>query len=243
MTRLIAVLLLVFALAACGQPYVSQDGDEISALSDSWEAALNAGDLDALAALYTADALLMPPNEPAQRGQEAVRTMFDGMIAAGLTLELTTLDARESGDTGYNVGVYTMRAADGTRIDTGKFAEIWKRSNGSWQIASDIWNSDMPAMKMSGGGKHVMILHEVEDAARWMAAWSGKDSRHKLFMDHGVAHVHAFHSPDKPNLTGLVVNVSDMDAFQAMLESDMGRAAAAEDGVMADTIVMMSEVE
>jgi len=64
---------------------------------------------------------------------------------------------------------------------------------------------------------HVMFMHEVEDPDRRMAAWRGKDSRHKLFKAHGAAHVHAFHSPDQPRLNGLVVAVNDMDALQAML--------------------------
>lgn len=243
MKRFIMLLPLLFALAACGQAPHSQSSDAIAALSDSWETALNAGDMDALVALYAPDAMLMPPNGSTDLGQKAARAMFGGMIAAGMTLELTTLEARASGDLGHNVGVYTMHDEDGAAVDKGKFVEIWKHNGDDWQIAVDIWNSDMPAMQMGGGEAHVMILHEVEDANRWMAAWRGKDSRKMLFKANGAEHVHAFHSADKPELAGLVVSVSDMQAFLAMLASEQGQAAAAEDGVKADTIVMMDEVE
>jgi len=64
-----------------------------------------------------------------------------------------------------------------------------------------------------------------------------------LFKENGAAHVHAFRSEDNPNLTGLVIAVEDMDALNAMLMSDDGRAAAAEDGVRMDTMVVMTEVE
>ena len=53
--------------------------------------------------------------------------------------------------------------------------------------------------------------------------------------------MHTFQSGDNPNLTGLVVSVADMDKFMAMLESDEGKAAAAEDGVKADTMVLLVE--
>ena len=61
--------------------------------------------------------------------------------------------------------------------------------------------------------------------------------------ENGAAHVHAFRSADNPNLTGLVIAVKDMDALSAMLGSDEGQAAAAEDGVRMDTMVMMTEVK
>jgi hypothetical protein len=88
-----------------------------------------------------------------------------------------------------------------------------------------------------------MILHEVEDAERWLAAWRGEDSRHDMFRANGAAHVHTFQSADKPNLTGLVIAVSDMEAFQDMLSSDAGRAAAAEDGVIADSMTVLKQAK
>ena len=88
-----------------------------------------------------------------------------------------------------------------------------------------------------------MITHSVDDADRWSAAWSGPDGRHKLFKENGAAHVHAFRSQVNPNLTGLVIAVKDMDALNAMLMSDEGTAAAAEDGVRMDTMILMEEVK
>lgn len=95
----------------------------------------------------------------------------------------------------------------------------------------------MGGMKMT----HVLITHEVEDGAHWLAAWTGPDSRHKLFKDNGAKHVHTFQDGANPNLTGLVVAVADMDKFMAMLESDEGKAAAAADGVKMDTMVLLVE--
>jgi len=88
---------------------------------------------------------------------------------------------------------------------------------------------------------HVTITHEVEDADHWFAAWSGENSRHKMFKAHGAKHVHTLQDPNNPNRTGLIIAVADMDRFKAFLESEEGQAAAAEDGVKADTMVMLVE--
>lgn len=90
---------------------------------------------------------------------------------------------------------------------------------------------------------HLVITHEVKDAEHWLAAWQGEDSRHKLFMANGAAHVHTLQDPDNPNITGLIIAVSDMDALTAMLESEEGQAAAAEDGVMPETMKMLVQAK
>ena len=90
---------------------------------------------------------------------------------------------------------------------------------------------------------HLVITHEVEDAERWLAAWQGEDSRHKLFMANGAAHVHTLQDPDNPNMTGLIIAVADMDALTAMLESEEGQAAAAADGVKPETMKMLVQAK
>jgi hypothetical protein len=111
-------------------------------------------------------------------------------------------------------------------------------------MANDIWNSDHAAAAAAGAPKtHLMIMHEVDDAEKWKSAWRGEDSRHQLFKENGAKHVHAFQSADNPSLTGLVIAVNDMDALNAIPGSEEGMAAAAEDGVKAATMSVLSEVE
>ncbi len=243
MKKLITLSAAIFMIAACSQGAPSADPSVITSRSDAWEAALNAQDIDALVALYATDARILPPNGKMSRGRDAVRAEFGAMIDAGLGGELTNVETMVSGNIAYNVGTYTLTAGDQT-VDVGKFIEIWHRGNdGEWHMANDIWNSDR---KMQAGDMpktHMMILHEVDDAGKWLAAWRGEDSRHNLFKENGAAHVHTFRSADNPNLTGLVVAVTDMDAINAMLGSDEGMAAAAEDGVRRDTIKVLTEAD
>ena len=242
-TLLLPVLLIV---TACNQAPATGDPSVIKSRSAEWEAALNAGDKDALVELYAEDVRLLPPNGEIAVGRDAVREIFGGMIDAGLTGELNSLETKVVGDIGYNVGAYKLFAG-GEVVDKGKYMEIWAPGDdGQWRYTNDMWSSDLPpAMPEadSADRTHVMIMHEVEDGARWLAAWRGDDSRRKLFKANGAHHIHTFQSGDNPNLTGLVIAVDDMDAMNAMLSSEEGAAAAAADGVDLDNMTMLMEAE
>jgi uncharacterized protein (TIGR02246 family) len=244
MKRLISVLPLLLVMAACGQSAPSTDTAGIEAGSDAWEAALNAKDIDALVNLYTEDARLLPPDGEMSVGHDGVRAAFSAMIDAGQSGVTTIVEATVSGDVGYIVGTFTVEAG-GDQLGTGKYIEVWHRGDdGAWRIANDIFNNDAAPprpKKHKMNMTHLMITHEVDDADHWMAAWTGENSRHKMFTDNGAKRVHTFRSADNPNLTGLVIGVRDMDALNAMLSSDKGQAAAAEDGVRMDTIVTLIE--
>ena len=245
MKRLVRFLPLFLFVAACSQNAPATDPSVITSRSDIWETALNAGDIETLMTNYTSDARILPPNEKAATGTEAVRAAFGSMIDAGITGSLTSIEAAVSGDIGYNVGTYAL-STGGDVVDTGKYLETWRRgADGQWRISNDIWNSDMPAaMTMDDGPKtHLMITHEVDDVEHWLAAWRGEDSRHALFKANGAAHVHTFTSADNPNLAGLVIAVKDMAALNAMLESEEGVAAAAADGVRGDTMTVLTEAK
>ncbi len=239
--------LVAFALlaAACSKAPAPADPSELTARSDAWEAALNAPDLDALVELYTADARIMPPDGEISTGRDAAGAAFGSMIDAGLGGRTDIVEARISGDVGYIVGTYVITAGDNT-VDRGKYTEIWKRdTDGQWRIASDIWNSDGPVEPAMHGGErtHMLIVHEVDDGAHWLAAWRGENSRHTLFEQNGAAHVHTMQDPENPNLTALIISVADMEKLNAMLTSDEGLAAAAEDGVKTETMQVLLQAE
>jgi uncharacterized protein (TIGR02246 family) len=243
MKRIILLFPLLLVISACSQTSGSADPSVITSRSEAWEAALNAKDLDALVALYTSDARVLPPNGKMVSGSDGVRAEFGSMIDAGLSNTLTSVEAMVSGDIAYNVGTYTLMAGD-EQLDVGKYIETWRRgADGQWRISNDIYNSDLPVATEDAATAHLVILHEVDDAEHWLAAWRGEDSRHKLFKENGAAHVHTFQNADNPNVTGLVVSVSDMDALNAMLQSAEGQAAAAEDGVDMKSMIVLTEAD
>ena len=60
--------------------------------------AFNAGDADALVALYERDAVMATPEGDTVRGHDAIREQWAGFIAMGGTIRLDTQHAIEIGD-------------------------------------------------------------------------------------------------------------------------------------------------
>jgi ketosteroid isomerase-like protein len=52
-----------------------------------------------------------------------------------------------SGDLGYSRGTYRFRyTANGQPAEeAGKYVVVWKKWNGAWKVAVDVWNTDAPA--------------------------------------------------------------------------------------------------
>jgi ketosteroid isomerase-like protein len=239
MKKLFLAAMLAAVVVSCAQP-ATQTSSEIPARSVEWLSALNAGDIETLATMYAENCRVLPPNAEMVSGRSGAQQVFGAMNEAGLTGGLETVEAFAAGDLAYHLGKYTIFAPDGSAADRGKFIEIWRQVSGEWLISSDIWNSDMPA---TPAGSTVIYTHEVEDPEVWLAAWRGPESRHGLFAQSGAPSVRVFQSPGEPNLTGLLVQATNLEALQAMIASPEGLAAAAEDTVRGDTVKMLLEVE
>ena len=138
MKKLVTLLPLILVAVGCTQGGApASDPSEITARSAEWDAALNAKDIDGIVALYTDDARMMAPNMPMSTGAEGVRAAFSGMIEAGLSVKLTSVDTVVAGDLAYNVGTYVLTAGD-EQVDVGKYLEIWERgADGGWPAGRD----------------------------------------------------------------------------------------------------------
>ncbi|NIO00774.1 MAG: SgcJ/EcaC family oxidoreductase [Candidatus Latescibacteria bacterium] len=58
----------------------TEDTDAIRQLAEEWHAGWLAGDAGALLALYTDDPVLMPQNQPAVIGREAIRSPYQSVF-------------------------------------------------------------------------------------------------------------------------------------------------------------------
>lgn len=114
---------------------------EISAVNRQFEDAARKGDLDRLAALYTPDAMALPPDGPLVKGRDAIKQMW-GAVAQQIGLKevrLSTLDYQQAGDTGYEVGEAALTLGSGSAVV--KFVVVWKKVDGQWRLHRDIWNT------------------------------------------------------------------------------------------------------
>jgi uncharacterized protein (TIGR02246 family) len=131
------------------QPATAGADTAIRAIADQYVKATLAGDAKAIAALYTDDAVEMPPNAPLVKGKAALEQYYQKQFAAGKIskFSLNHLETRGAGDSGYDVGTYTQTIAPGKGAamnDSGKYVVILKRVGGAWKVAYAIYNSDNP---------------------------------------------------------------------------------------------------
>jgi uncharacterized protein (TIGR02246 family) len=122
----------------------------IAQANAKWEAAAKAGDAAAVAALYTSDAIILPPNHPLVTGRVGAEQLFGGMFKSGVkSIGLHTDNVERAGDYAIETGTATVTAQpEGKEPQTsnGKYVVVWKRqSDGSWQLHRDIWNDNPPS--------------------------------------------------------------------------------------------------
>lgn len=107
------------------------------------------GDAAGVAALYTADARLMPPGVPMLSGAEAITNFWQAAMNLGIKeATLESIDVETSGDDlATEVGKFTLsiETPGGGRVaQTGKYIVLWKQDSGAWKLHADIWNMDVP---------------------------------------------------------------------------------------------------
>jgi ketosteroid isomerase-like protein len=111
---------------------------------------IRGGDAAAVGALYTEDALLMPPNFDMIRGRSNTQGFWGGAIKMGVKdAILTTLELTDVGNLVHEVGNYALKIQPEGQApleDKGKYIVLWKKMpDGSLKIHRDIWNSSLPA--------------------------------------------------------------------------------------------------
>jgi uncharacterized protein (TIGR02246 family) len=137
--------------AAAPAALSAEDEAAVRAVDDAWAKAATAGDGKAIAALYSDDAVLLPPMEPQVQGEAAKQywMTFADNFSAEAELKTTTLEGR--GDLAYSAGTYRMTltpkkpGAKPMPTEEGKYLEVMKKqADGSWKISHDIWNPNAP---------------------------------------------------------------------------------------------------
>ena len=102
-------------------------------------------DAEAMAALYTQDAQLMPPNGDFITGNTAVGAFWSSMFTSGFDgLTIETLEVYGNGNNAAEVGLWSL-FLNGENYDNGKFIVIWKKIQGKWHVHRDCFNSSNPA--------------------------------------------------------------------------------------------------
>jgi hypothetical protein len=83
----------------------------------------------------------------------------------------------------------------------------------------------------------VFGYHDVKDTDHWLAS----PKREEVFGPLGVTNIRTFVDPTNQTRVGVLMDVPDLDAVMAALETQEGTDAMAYDGVVRETLVILVE--
>ncbi|NBC19144.1 MAG: tetratricopeptide repeat protein [Bacteroidetes bacterium] len=107
-----------------------------------FEQAVADGDADAIAALYTPNAIALPPDSPPVQGRDAIRDLFAGYIEAGIDgVDIQTVEVNRFDDIAIRRSDIVI-SAGGQVVDLAKSLEVWRLADGEWLYVRDMWNSN-----------------------------------------------------------------------------------------------------
>jgi uncharacterized protein (TIGR02246 family) len=141
-------LMIMLLIIGCGTPQkvdnTAAARAAITTANEHWMAAFDKGDAAGVAANYTEDTQVMPPNSEIVSGRAAVQVVFQGLIDAGIKVKLEIVEVEGHGDIAFEVGMADVIGPDGQTLDKSKYIVIWKMVGSEWKMYRDIWNSNTP---------------------------------------------------------------------------------------------------
>ena len=83
----------------------------------------------------------------------------------------------------------------------------------------------------------VFAHHDVTDTDHWLSS----PKREEFFGPLGVTNIRTFVDPENPERVGVLMDVPDMDAVMAAMETEAAAQAMAFDGVLPESLVILIE--
>lgn len=120
-------------------------------------AAVNAGDVGANLRGFTEDIVYLPPDAPPMRGKKALEALIRaGVESFAAKIEMVPEETTVAGEWAFQWGTIkgafqSHEGGDRMSLD-GKWLYIYQRqTDGTWKIARDIYNSNVPATAAVAG--------------------------------------------------------------------------------------------
>jgi uncharacterized protein (TIGR02246 family) len=123
---------------------LAQDMTTIQTLNDQFAKAFNTGDIAAVAAHYTEDAVVLPPEAELVMGRNAILTFWKSAAEQIGDIKLTAVDVKPLGNNAAReIGTFSLRTKGAQQHQvTGKYVVVWEKVGGDWKLATDIWNTN-----------------------------------------------------------------------------------------------------
>jgi uncharacterized protein (TIGR02246 family) len=125
-------------------PAAAQDKATMQKLNDRWAEAFNKGDAATIAAMYSADAYVLPAGAEMIKGRQAIEAMWRQNMQQIDNIKCTTIDVKPlGGSAASEIGRCTFKTkAQPAQDDALKYAVVWRKEGGQWKLLQDIWNAD-----------------------------------------------------------------------------------------------------
>jgi len=136
-------------VAACNNSAqtISPDEKAIRDLDAKAMTLINSKDVSGVAALYTDNGGVYPPNAPPAIGSEAVMATFTALTQApGFQLDFqpNKITISASKDMAIETGTYTVKTGDvnAPQVERGKYVTGWLKQNNAWKMYTDMFSPD-----------------------------------------------------------------------------------------------------
>jgi uncharacterized protein (TIGR02246 family) len=146
MKRILQLTAVVIVLCCVCVAYGATDTPE--SVDQAWKKAVLAGDIDAVLALYSTDAIGWFPDEKPAKGKEAIRESYNHFLGENTVsaVEFSNTQTQVCGDKAVAWGEFTMslkpKAGGDATTFAGRFTELLKKEAGNWVYAVDHASAD-----------------------------------------------------------------------------------------------------
>jgi uncharacterized protein (TIGR02246 family) len=137
---LLAASLIVLAASSQAADTAAELKAQVAAGNAAWITGVAKHDAAGLAALYTENATMLPPDADILKGRPAIQKYIQDGLDQGLSnLTLTTVSLARIGPyVAKEIGRYSYDLKN-AKV-TGKYVIIWRLVRRKWMFDTDIWN-------------------------------------------------------------------------------------------------------
>ena len=141
--KLINTLILALLVSSASATTESTESD-MWINNKTWEIAYNSGDTDALARLYSQDAIVVPPSLEILNAPEKIRDYWTNQMLTGTdSFRVQTINISLEDDVIYQTAVWIATVTSNgiaTDLEGEMTNVIVRQADGSWKIQLQSWN-------------------------------------------------------------------------------------------------------
>ena len=138
------ITLIALAVAGCEKAAPPEEPFP-QAAADGWVAAFNSGDAEGLALMYTADANVLPPDQPIVSGAAAIGDFWTTFNPGNVRIAISEAETMKLGEYWFREGTFTGQYPNEGEPRVGKFIELWKKVGSAWLLHRHMWSSNAPS--------------------------------------------------------------------------------------------------